>query len=556
MFDSMNFSLLSVGIIVAAGTIFGFVVFFNNRQSATTKAFLFLSLITGLWGMVNYAACNVASISSAIFLTRAVMFLAVWQAYALFRFFYIFPRPTYNLPKTAGVPILIVCIVVSALTFTNFIFANIVNFIPNTPPTTVVGPLMPLFGLTAIGLVLSGLLVFFGRTIKTERQNRLPFIIIWTGGTITFFLIIVFSFIYPAWLNRSDFVPLGAIFTFPLITATGYAIVKHRLLNIRIIGTEFITLALALTILLEVLLTDTLPLIIFRFSLFILVLIFGVSLIKGTIKEVEQREKLQKLSGELQTANTRLKELDQQKTDFLSIASHQLRTPLSIFKGYIELLSDGAYGKIGVEPKRILHDFDINNEHLIKLVDEFLNVSRIEQGRIKWDFKPADIGQLIGEVVHELKEKATGKKMALVWHDNAEPMNVTMDREKIYHTLFNFVDNAVKYSDDDEVIVSLESKDGGVEVRIKDHGIGFDKIDEASFFTKFYRGQNTKNTNNVVGTGLGIYICKKFVEGHGGRVWAKSPGPGKGSEFGFWLPLVARPTKEQMVASQSKINVI
>ena len=90
MFAALNFTLLSVGVAVAAGVIFGFVVFFNNRQSATTRSFLFLVRITGLWGIVNYAACNASNESTALFLTRLVMALAVWQAYALFRFFYIF----------------------------------------------------------------------------------------------------------------------------------------------------------------------------------------------------------------------------------------------------------------------------------------------------------------------------------------------------------------------------------------------------------------------------------------------------------------------------------
>ncbi|MFA7653673.1 MAG: ATP-binding protein [Candidatus Magasanikbacteria bacterium] len=540
MLYSLNFDLLSVGVAVAAIGIFGFVVFFNNRESSTTRAFLFLSLITIFWGIINYTACNSSLIITALWLMRLVMFFAVWQAFALFLFFYIFPNNHYTLSKLPVYISTAVTILVSFLTLTPYVFTGVDHFIPMTPPVGIVGPAMPFFGIMAIGLVIAGLVVFFARTIKSDKKSRRPFIIIWTGALMTFSLIIIFNFIFPSVFNDSSRVPLGAVFTFPFILFTAYAIIKHRLLNIRIIGTEVLTFALSLTILLEVLLTDSWPLIVFRFSLFILVVIFGVSLIRSAIKEVRQREELQKLTEELQSANLRLKELDQQKTDFLSIASHQLRTPLTIFKGFIELLQDGAYGKITKETNKVLKDFDTNNEHLIKLVDEFLNVSRIEQGRTKWEYANVDIGTLIGEVVHELQVKAKGKNMEVVWHGLSKPLSATVDREKIYQVVYNFVDNAIKYCDRGKINVNLAEENGGLSVRVKDQGVGFGKIDQANFFQKFYRGDNVKKSN-VTGTGLGIYMCSKFIEGHNGKVWALSPGLGKGSEFGFWIPFDGQP---------------
>ena len=94
---------------------------------------------------------------------------------------------------------------------------------------------------------------------------------------------------------------------------------------------------------------------------------------------------------------------------------------------------------------------------------------------------------------------------------------------------------AIKYSEKGDIKILLTKESGGVAMRVKDGGIGFEKNDEVNFYQKFYRGENVKNTN-VNGTGLGLYVCRKFIEGHGGRVWAKSPGLNKGSEFGFWVP--------------------
>ena len=232
----------------------------------------------------------------------------------------------------------------------------------------------------------------------------------------------------------------------------------------------------------------------------------------------------------------RLQELDRQKTEFLSIASHQFRTPLSIIKGYIELIEDGAYGKITKKTGKILRDMDQSNERLVGLVDEFLNISRIEQGRTKFSFVNEDINAIVSGVVKELQQKAATKgKLMIDWKPNKAIKQLSLDGEKIRHVVFNFVDNAIKYSDRGAIVVRLDKENGGVALRVLDQGIGFTKKDGANFFQKFYRGDNVKK-GNVDGTGLGIYVCRKFIENHHGRVWAQSSGLGKGSEFGFWVP--------------------
>ena len=132
------------------------------------------------------------------------------------------------------------------------------------------------------------------------------------------------------------------------------------------------------------------------------VLFISYFLLRSFKKEIRRREEISHLAHSLEKANLRLKELDRQKTEFLSIASHQLRTPLSITKGYIELIGDGAYGKPSKGIKEVLVKMDESNEHLVKLVDEFLNITRIEQGRIKFTFESTDLKELIKSVTEEL----------------------------------------------------------------------------------------------------------------------------------------------------------
>ncbi len=268
-----------------------------------------------------------------------------------------------------------------------------------------------------------------------------------------------------------------------------------------------------------------------------LVNVFTVALDKSIVYE------------DLKRANSRLQILDRQKTEFLSIASHQLRTPLSIIKGYIELISDGAYGHVSKKLDAVLKDMADSNERLVKLVDDFLNISRIEQGRTKYSFKEQSIAPIIQSVVDELLQRAEQANIKISWKGTKKGKKVYIDDDKIRHIIFNYVDNAIKYSEKGTIKILVDEENDGINVRVVDEGFGFGPEDEAAFFQKFYRGKNVEGTN-VNGTGLGIYVCRQFVEAHGGHVWAHSPGLGKGSEFGFWIPMQKTKT-HQMIEKMS-----
>src|SRR3989339_266718 len=329
--------------------------------------------------------------------------------------------------------------------------------------------------------------------------------------------------------------PYGNILASSFVIFTTYAIVRYNLLNIKLIATEGALLVMNTLFIFRFIVSRDIWELVLNIIILLGSLALSYVLIRSVQKEIQRREEVTQLAQSLEQANLRLKELDQQKTEFLSIASHQLRTPLSITKGYIELIQDGAYGKIGAKLNSILNDMDTSNERLVKLIDEFLDVTRIEQGRTKFVFEKKDIKDVVESVVKELHPKAEQKQMSIKTSLNTNKTVITFDEEKIRHVVFNFVDNAIKYSEKGVIQVVVEEENGGLSVKVQDTGIGFDKVDGANFFQKFYRGENVKGTN-VTGTGLGIYVCRKFVENHNGRVWATSTGLGKGSEFGFWIP--------------------
>ena len=328
--------------------------------------------------------------------------------------------------------------------------------------------------------------------------------------------------------------PVVFLCAIPFVLFLAYAIIKHNTLELKTISVEVTTTLLNLVALSEIFFSKSTAELVLRLVAFLSIFIFSILLIRSVRKEIQRREEVTNLAHSLEKANLRLQELDRQKTEFLSIASHQLRTPLSILKGYIELLKEGGYGKITRQTKEILNNMDESNEHLIKLVDDFLNISRIEQGRTKYNFSNFDLSHTVDCIVDELKMKIQDKKVNLRWSSDVS-IDIKADEEKIRHVIYNFIDNAIKYSEKGTIKVMVDRETDGYAVMVDDDGIGFTKNDEVNFFQKFYRGENVKGTN-VNGTGLGLYVCRKFIEAHGGKVWAHSPGLGKGSEFGFWLP--------------------
>jgi signal transduction histidine kinase len=316
-----------------------------------------------------------------------------------------------------------------------------------------------------------------------------------------------------------------------------YAVSRHNLLGVKVIGTEVLVGVGEFLIVMEIFFSKTATEVLIRVGFALILSVIGALLIKSVRKEIIRNDELAQLAKSLEKANIRLQELDRQKTDFLSIAAHQLRTPLSIINGYIELIKDGGYGKVGKKMRDTLDNMDDSNTRLTKLVDEFLDITRIEQGRTKFTFKESNIADVITSAVEELRDRGEQKGIKIKWTPPKKPITPSFDDEKVRHVIFNFIDNAIKYSTKGLITVGLAQDEVGVAVTVNDNGLGFNKIDEVNFFQKFYRGENVKGIN-VTGTGLGLYVCRKFIETHGGRIWAHSAGLGEGSEFGFWIPMV------------------
>ncbi len=540
---TQNINLFSIGIAITAIGILGFVIFFSNSRNATNRAFLFFALITILWSIFNYANYQITRPDLVLWLLRISMFVAVWHAFSFFLLCNIFPKNEVKFSHRFKYILIPVIIATSILTLTPYIFSGIAELspAPGQVSKTVVEEGILVFGLVVMYLVTGGIFLLTRKTIKAIGVEKTQFQFVLIGTLITFSFLIAFNFILPAFFLNVSLIPLAPIFFLPFVIFTAYAIIKYRLLNIKVIATEVLTFVLTVVTLSEVLLAQDFGALLFRISIFILVLSFGILLIRSVRKEVEQREKLQSLTLQLENANEELKKLDKAKSEFVSIASHQLRTPLTAIKGYISMMLEGTYGKTAQVIRTPLKNVYDSNERLIKLVNDLLNLSRIESGRIKMEWQELDIHDVIQSIIEELQIKAQEKNLALVLQKTKQPLpKIPADLEKIRNAVLNVIDNAIRYTNQGRVTITTgvrtDPTNPVVVIKIQDTGAGMSAGEIGGLFKSFTRGSaGTKTWTS--GAGLGLYIAKQFIQLHNGTIGVESEGKGKGSTFTIEFPV-------------------
>jgi len=331
--------------------------------------------------------------------------------------------------------------------------------------------------------------------------------------------------------------PFGNFFVSFYVIIIFYAILKHHLMNIRVIATELFTFLIIAMLFLNIFSFQSLTELVTNIAIFFGTLIFGILLVRSVLKEVKTREQIQKIARKLEEANKRLRQIDKVKSEFISIASHQLRTPLSIIKGYSSMALEGDYGKFTPEQKQIMNKILSSTERLIGLVEDLLNISRLEQGRIGFEFKKKSLVKLLKNIIEEIKPKAKEKKLKLIFKTPKGRLpQVMIDEEKIRQVFLNLLDNSIKYTLKGRVEVSIFRRKDYEIVRIKDTGVGMTQEELSSLFKRFIRGRRV-TALYTEGVGLGLYFARNVVSSHKGKIWARSAGPGQGSEFFVQLPI-------------------
>ena len=251
-------------------------------------------------------------------------------------------------------------------------------------------------------------------------------------------------------------------------------------------------------------------------------------------QRVEERTReLRQKADALEAANIQLQELDQIKSEFVSLVSHEFRAPLTNMRGALELMGDSCITASST-CHRMLGIVNAEVDRLGRLVEDVLNVSRIEAGELKLTYEKVDAVQVVNQVLDEFAARNVSQKFHY-FSGSARPL-LWADLDRLYQVIANLIDNAVKYSpENSEVNVSIESNDGEGVVSVSDHGPGIPVEEQPHLFQKFSR-LDSRDDKETYGYGLGLYLCRRLIEGMHGRIWIESE-PGRGATFRFALPL-------------------
>lgn len=261
-----------------------------------------------------------------------------------------------------------------------------------------------------------------------------------------------------------------------------------------------------------------------------------------SLQKAQLSKNLIESNEEFKKANLRLQELNLLKEDFVSIASHELRTPMTAIRSYAWMALHKSDIPLSDKLKKYLVRVLISTERLINLVNDLLDVSRIEVGKIEISPEPVDLILLTKDVIDEVYySKSTDKNIQLTVLEKPIP-KVFADPEKLREVMLNIVGNAVKFTPSGGTVKIEYFTDGQtVETTIKDTGIGFTKDDLSRLFQKFGKLDNSYvSISSSAGTGLGLYISRNLIELMHGKIWASSPGLGRGSSFTFSLPVISK----------------
>jgi len=327
---------------------------------------------------------------------------------------------------------------------------------------------------------------------------------------------------------------VGQVSTVLMAISATYAIVRHGLFNAKVIATELLTFAIWLILLIRLLISENTTDIFINGIMLILTFFIGILLIRSVNKEVSAREKIELLASDLSKANDRLTELDRQKSEFVSFATHQLRAPLTAMKGYASLLLEGDMGKLPKEAKQGVDRIYESTKTLTSIVDDYLNITRIELGTMKYAFDTIDLKMLVEDTIGELKPNIdkSGLAFSFTAENGGTDYRITADRDKLKQVIANVIDNSMKYTPKGSITATLklDKPRHKFVFAVKDTGVGIAPETLPRLFQKFSRADNA-NKVNIRGTGLGLFVAKQMVEAQHGTIHAESAGEGKGATF-------------------------
>ena len=492
----------------------------NSHKDFIYKVYIFNIATIVLW-VGSMIFDRIATEHNAVLSTKILYSSATLIAGSFYYFSLIFPKSAHKYVKHLVVIMIVNIVLVLFIMFSHYIIqdATIDQF----------GEIIIKFGLAYFFYILFILYLFcssfFRLFVKyrnsSDKNEKAQLFYIFLGYTVSGSVALFVDLLLP-WMYSSQFCWLGPTASICLALSITYAVKKYRLFNIQIIAVEVFVFVLWVFTLIKVSVLNEAPSadttsLALNVAYFILVIIIGIVLIRSVEKEVRQRERNEELVDELTAANAKLKEVDELKTKFVSLATHQMASPLTSMKVYSEFLKDGGNaeavkdGSIG----RIADNF-------ISIVKDFLDISKLEAGETVYTIEDVDMRQVLAEVLARCSGKASEKGIQIKFN-MSEPSDVheryirtKIDKDKFAQALQNIFENSVKYSERAGYInVELAEDKDFIYITIRDKGIRILPSVSSALIKKFSSSGN-KFEADIIGNSLGLYAAKQIIERMGG----------------------------------------
>jgi len=529
----MGASFIIAIIMLIAVFALALIVLGNNRSSSINQTFAALVFFIGFWLASSLFIDLSLDIVGIYFWSQmSVVWLGVIPALWLY-FTHIFPkRKTISRARQFVMAIPPLLFLILSPTKLNVVSVKILE---NGTREIAHGPLYLAVLIYFFVFVLWGFIKLLKKYYKARGVTKIQIKYILIGTLCSATLAIIGTIVSPV-LEAEAITNFSSLTILFFLVFSVYSILRHHLMEVRVMTAEVFTALLTLVLLVNVFTFRTKEQLMLNLALFFAAVVFGIFLVKSVIQEVRAREEMENMAKRLRGANVKLKKLDKVKSEFISIASHQLRTPLSAIKGYVSMILDGTYGDLDEEKTEVLSRVYSSNERLITLVNDLLNLSRIERGKLQFEFRDVnDIDEILSSVISESKVNSSKKGLTITYEQEPLP-SAHIDPHKLRQIFVNIIDNAIKYTEKGGLKISTEVTPKKITFIFKDTGLGMTREEIQSIYEKFRRG-SAGEKHHVGGVGIGLYICHKVIEAHDGKIYAKSPGKGKGTTFYVELPI-------------------
>lgn len=543
----MNFDTVITALVALLSLFLGFLVLFSDRKSISNWLFFAFNFFASLWIFSSLAAkySTIDTVKPFVSIGFAAASLLV---YFFLMFCITFPNNDKRFNKLWHI------LLIPPLAFAVFSFFDLVAIaVPSDINSFKVSNALlyipySLFLLIYIIASISRLIINY-RNEKGITKSQIYYILM--GSSLYAFLALLFSLVMPVITHNPNIYEWGIYSVIIFLIFTAYAIVERGFLKTRVILTDAVVTGVIFILLVQVLLSDTIKRGLVNATILFIVSYGGLLIIKSVKKEIEQNKQLQLFAKKLERDKKQLIKVDRMKDEFLMMATHELTTPITAIRGKLAMAVEENMAHLDDEQKKYFTPALDATNRLNHLSQQLLNVTRIEQKELVINPEPISIDDLIKDVLVQYQGEANIKNNKLIYNPKYKGKQISIDSKKIKEVVSNLIDNSLNFTKDGKITIETKMDESGQNliVSIADTGAGIDEESKKDLFGKFNQSNrfDPNSLQEQQGAGLGLYISKKFIELHGGKIWFESE-KDKGSTFYFSLPIKTEEAKTKVDA--------